>query len=546
VHGKASCHFPRAIRPAHIREMKIMNRNVLHNVQLEEVANAIWEGKAIMGTDGSVRDPTATYSFVISISRTDVKTNVKGGGYLPPTAKYLDPYSKRPEAAALLAGLTWIQKLLRKFPNHTDTDPPPLQIPVDNEGVVQDVHRTINEQTPTYDLLSPDYDILQAIRTILIDLPIRTDIAHVRGHQDRNKPWHELDNREQINVLADKQANAIYRTPQRQTGLFPSWIPGTRAALFHGEQQVTKGIHSYIRDAAHTPAMKEYLIRRSNEATGRDKSWDDATYESIDWRHYGEVFKKLSNGRRIQISKYVNDLLPTKRRLATFDNSVDSRCFACKRLWEDTTHVLTCTCDARCEARTAAHKIFQQKLTRMHTPDILSNTICKSMDSWLARRPVLPPEWNGPEEPIQRQIRSAFKAQAKIGWDQFFRGRIAKEWSKPIGTYYKIRQPGESFTPDQWMRTVIKELWEFSITIWKQRNSELHGTDGVISMEQRRKDTANEAVAVYQSTIGKVSPTDSVVLHHARIEEILKWTKEHLDAYLASADVIIDQRDEPG
>jgi hypothetical protein len=50
---------------------------------------------------------------------------------------------------------------------------------------------------------------------------------------------------------------------------------------------------------------------------------------------------------------------------------------------------------------------------------------------------------------------------------------------------------------------------------------------------------------VYQATIGKVSPTDSVVLHHARIDEILKWTKEHLDAYLASADVIIDQRDEP-
>ena len=96
------------------------------------------------------------------------------------------------------------------------------------------------------------------------------------------------------------------------------------------------------------------------------------------------------------------------------------------------------------------------------------------------------------------------------------------------------------------MRTVIKELWVFSITIWKQRNSELHGKDGIISTEQRRKDTANEAVAVYQSTIGKVSPTDSVVLHHARIEEILKWTKEHLDAYLASADVIIDQRDEPG
>jgi hypothetical protein len=124
---------------------------------------------------------------------------------------------------------------------------------------------------------------------------------------------------------------------------------------------------------------------------------------------------------------------------------------------------------------------------------------------------------------------------------------LAKAWRIPIGTYYKIRQPGESFTPDQWMRTVIKELWVFSIAIWKQRNTELHGTDGAISMEQeRRKETATEAVAVYQATIGNVSQMDSVVLHHARIDEILKWTKEHLDAYLASADVIIDQRDEPG
>jgi hypothetical protein len=100
--------------------------------------------------------------------------------------------------------------------------------------------------------------------------------------------------------------------------------------------------------------------------------------------------------------------------------------------------------------------------------------------------------------------------------------------------YYKIRQPGDSFTPDQWMRTVITELcWTFSIiAIWKQWNAELHGTgDGAKSMEQRRKETATEAEAVYQATIGKVSPTDSVVLHGARIEEILKWTKEHLDAY---------------
>jgi hypothetical protein len=92
----------------------------------------------------------------------------------------------------------------------------------------------------------------------------------------------------------------------------------------------------------------------------------------------------------------------------------------------------------------------------------------------------------------------------------------------------------------------IMEQWTFSIAIWKQRNAELHGIDGAVSIEQRRKETASEAAAVYQATIGKVSPMDSILLHHSRIEEILKWTKEHLDTYLASADVIIDQRDEPG
>jgi hypothetical protein len=48
---------------------------------------------------------------------------------------------------------------------------------------------------------------------------------------------------------------------------------------------------------AHMPALKEYLIRCSNEATGHDRSRDAATsYELIDWHHHGEVFKKLSNG----------------------------------------------------------------------------------------------------------------------------------------------------------------------------------------------------------------------------------------------------------
>jgi hypothetical protein len=166
------------------------------------------------------------------------------------------------------------------------------------------------------------------------------------------------------------------------------------------------------------------------------------------------------------------------------------------------------------------------------------------MDHWLARRPVIAPTWHGPGDLFQRQLRRAFHAQSRIGWDQFFRGRIAKAWSIPIATYYKERQPGSSFTPDQWMRTVILELWIFSITVWKQRNSEYHGTDGSISLEHRRKEAAAAAENVFESTIGSVSPSDSIILHYTSVAELIQWNQEHLDAYLQSADIILAQRDE--
>jgi hypothetical protein len=72
--------------------------------------------------------------------------------------------------------------------------------------------------------------------------------------------------------------------------------------------------------------MRKYLIKRSKEATGREKSWDSETYETIAWKHFGESLGKLSLGRKIQISKYTNDLLPTARQIQTLDNQMDGQC----------------------------------------------------------------------------------------------------------------------------------------------------------------------------------------------------------------------------
>jgi hypothetical protein len=136
--------------PPHVRALRTMNRGVMRNDMYENIARSIWEGKAIMGTDGSVKKSRASYSFVISMSKTNVTINVKGGGFLPTTFQYTDPYSKCTEAAALLAGLQWIQLLHAQNPNPTDSTPLPLLISIDNDSVVKDVHRQIDDQSPTF------------------------------------------------------------------------------------------------------------------------------------------------------------------------------------------------------------------------------------------------------------------------------------------------------------------------------------------------------------------------------------------------------------
>jgi hypothetical protein len=92
--------------------MQYMNGGVLYNTPRAMIAKVVWDGTAIMGTNGSVQEPIATYSFVISLLQEAVEVSVKGGGFFPPTAQYLDPYSNQTEAAALLDGISWIKTLL--------------------------------------------------------------------------------------------------------------------------------------------------------------------------------------------------------------------------------------------------------------------------------------------------------------------------------------------------------------------------------------------------------------------------------------------------
>ena len=459
-------------------DRQLMLRGTQHTTLLHIAAQSLWDGQAILATDGSVKDDVATYAWVISTTNDTVGPDIKGGSLLPPSAPYANCASKRPEAAALYAALQWIELILTKYPDTTNSagESPPLPIPIDNKSVINDIQRPTDTTTPIFNTMTPDYDIIQAIRKIIPKLPIKLDIFHIKGHQDRTKAFEELSPYAQLNVLADRHAEQLHHTPANHIGMFPQWIPGTEAALFHGNLQITSHVSDYIRTAKHAPTMKTYLIERSQTASGRDSKWTEDIYDNIAWRPMGENLRKLSIGQCIQISKYMNDLLPTAKRLQTFDNKHDGRCFECQQLWEDTNHILQCPGEDRSNQRQESMQTLCLQLNAKKTPKVMTDLICDSIDNWIHRRQISLPNWHQ-HEPFLNTLTDAFNSQKRIGWDQFLRGRMSKDWATAIGLYYKERKPGTAYTHDNWIRHMINTIWQFSMSLWRQRCATYHGIE---------------------------------------------------------------------
>jgi hypothetical protein len=315
---------------------------------------------------------------------------------MPAIAEHLEMDSHRPESGALYACLTFIRKLLDEHPTARPAPPQPplapppeprLRIVIDNQSVTDDVEWNFDQQTAVYDYLKADYDILQGIKTMIAALPLTTNIGWIKGHQDDRKPWEELSNAAKANCYADRICDDTHQREANTVGRFPEWVPGLRAALFHNGKLVTKKHDKYIEIAATAPRHRQYLIERSQR---RDKFipsvWTEATFDDIDWKAVESSINSMTMGRRIQISKFANGWTPTKKHLSTHDNSVDGRCFACGRLWEDIDHMLRCRSDRRQQARTTALQNLRQHFTKYHTPAPMAKIIMHCLERWFDDR----------------------------------------------------------------------------------------------------------------------------------------------------------------
>jgi hypothetical protein len=136
------------------------------------LAQAIQEGEAIAISDRSFHDQYGTAAWVlegcVSIGRA-IGANVVSG-----TAK--DQSAYRSELAGIFSILVFAKKMCEFFQITSRA----IELCCDGQSALDNAFNFVS----LIQLEDPNYDLLQAIRTLWASSPLTWKFRHVRGHQD--------------------------------------------------------------------------------------------------------------------------------------------------------------------------------------------------------------------------------------------------------------------------------------------------------------------------------------------------------------------------
>ena len=122
-------------------------------------------------------------------------------------------------------------------------------------------------------------------------------LRHVKGHQDDDTRYEDLNLQSRLNVDCDAEAKRKMRASDRPASR-PTSAAGQRATLCIDNLEVTTKMDEQIHYAVHALEMFEYLCERF-------KSFD-AQLSGVNWKAIGLAKRRLSHDQSIRTSKMMH------------------------------------------------------------------------------------------------------------------------------------------------------------------------------------------------------------------------------------------------
>ena len=108
----------------------------------------------------------------------------------------------------------------------------------------------------------------------------------------------------------------------------------------------------------------------------------------------------------------------------------------------------------------------------LHTPPSLIKVILHHVSTYYKISATNNSE--SPQHSLSDELHFCIKKQSEIGWGQFIRGRISKDFQKTMHKHYRLNNQGRSYTGKTWMRKVIKSLLDTHIDEWIKYCESIH------------------------------------------------------------------------
>ena len=389
----------------------------------------------------------------------------------------------------------------------------------DSESLLKRLTSSLNRYYPSPGAcLNSEFDLETAILASIKELPITITRKHVAAHQDDKQPnTLKLRWPAQLNIVCDRLASRHLAV----CPLLPKAVPNPHcnAYIQVGGESLTGQIRKRLFDAAARPRMKEYLLKRY--------SWDELTFQSIDWTATNAAIRSLTNPEHKFVTKFCFQQLPIGTRLQQRSPHVPASCPACDEPREDDWHWIACP--SRAEWRATQAKLFRSKLTSLKTEPGLKFIALQAFKSLLDTGSC---DFTGAAFSDEESI--LVSSQTAIGWRHFLYGRCSVEWARIQDRHIKSEQLNQTYyNGPAWTNKVIQYLWDAIRALWTVRNNDLHGTT-FSEGEATKRARLHPLIRNLYDHIDELDPIDRAMLRMP-LEDRLKQPVSVLVTWLSVA-----------
>ena len=298
-------------------------------------------------------------------------------------------------------------------------------------------------------------EVKRTIKRALEEAGRSLRIEHVHGHQDETTPRDELTLPARINIICDRKCS-------RQLSDQP------RVQAPDGRRDMMREARTClaIDGSPVTGAIKDALLKKKYKSeVARHLNMHTQEFESVDWEGHARA---IGTERSPALTRIVWGHHPTRAHLKLTGQHPSGLCPLCGRN-DQSEHFFHCVPLNKSREYKAIRDTMRHQANSRGAPDHFTNLIAEIITGNYSAA-------NNPPEFADH----IYREQERIGWCNFKRGRLTKQWSQ-----IKTTDSSGRLQPDsKWRSLIIRTILQWTLRKWELRCKLCAGPEAVAERNQ--------------------------------------------------------------